>query len=118
MAPAGVPAGPPMVPGLRVESVTVALGRLELRVHRVVGAPPGAAVEQTGWATGPGEPLHGRRAQDEVRAPKGTASTPRAVLPRLTGQAEGTAVCMALATLTAGPDPAPLAGAVDEVTVE
>ncbi|MEU0084627.1 DUF2264 domain-containing protein [Streptomyces sp. NPDC006274] len=120
------PAGPPMVPGLRVESVTVAHGRLELRVHRVIGAPPGAGVEQTGWATGPGEPLHsalhplhGWRAQDEVRAPHGTAYTPRAVLPMLTAPAEGTALYAALATLTtAGPDPAPLAGAVDEVTVD
>ena len=39
--------GPPMVPGLRVESVTVARGPYELRVHRVVGAPPGARVTQT-----------------------------------------------------------------------
>ncbi|WP_309058404.1 DUF2264 domain-containing protein, partial [Streptomyces sp.] len=31
--------GQPMVPGLRVDSVTVAYGRYELRVHRVTGAP-------------------------------------------------------------------------------
>ena len=52
------PVGPPAVPGLRVESVTVVRGPYELRVHRVVGAPHGARVHQTGWATGPREPLH------------------------------------------------------------
>ncbi len=30
--------GAPMVPGLRVESVTVVRGRYELRAHRVLGA--------------------------------------------------------------------------------
>ncbi|MFI5593787.1 hypothetical protein ACIA5G_52825 [Amycolatopsis sp. NPDC051758] len=45
--------GPATVPGLRVESVTVARGRHELRAHRVLGAPPGASAEQTGWVTAP-----------------------------------------------------------------
>lgn len=114
--------GAPMVPGLRVESVTVAKGRHELRVHRVVGAPRGARVTQTGWATGPEEPLlsalhplHGWSGQDEQRAPQGTAFTRWARMPRLTAEAEGTAVYAALATLCAEPEPAPLA---DAATVE
>lgn len=113
--------GAPMVPGLRVESVTVAKGRHELRVHRVVGAPHGARVTHTGWATGPEEallsalhPLHGWTDQDEQRAPQGTAFTRWARLPRLTAEAEGTAVYASLATLTAEPDPTPL---TDEATV-
>lgn len=100
-------AGPPMVPGLRVESVTVARGRYELRVHRVLGAPPGARVELTGWATDPGEsvlrPLLGWTGQDELRAPQGTAFTRWAVVPRLTADAEGTATFAAVASLSAEP---------------
>jgi hypothetical protein len=108
-----------------VESVTVVRGRLELRVHRVVGAPPGAVVEQTGWATGPGvsphsalHPLHGWSGADEAPAPQGTAFTPWARVPRLTGEAEGTSVYASLATLTAEPEPVPLAGAVTEVSAD
>ncbi|MFJ8666407.1 DUF2264 domain-containing protein [Streptomyces sp. NPDC093600] len=114
--------GPPLVPGLRVESVTMVRGRHELRVHRVVGAPHGARVTQTGWATGPDEslhsalhPLHGWSGRDEQRAPQGTAFTRWALLPRLTAGTEGTALYAALATLTAEPEPAPLAEAVTEV---
>ncbi|MGW1401363.1 DUF2264 domain-containing protein [Streptomyces sp. NPDC002405] len=123
--------GPPMVPGLRVESVTVAYGRHELRVHRVVGAPADSRVTHTGWATGPEQEvvsaLHGLHGWDPspgtVRAPRGTACTRWARVPRLTGRAEGTCVRVSLATLTAGPDPAPLAQAVsrcvaDETGVE
>ncbi|MGW7084574.1 DUF2264 domain-containing protein [Streptomyces sp. NPDC054871] len=116
--------GAPMVPGLRVESVTVAKGRHELRVHRVVGAPRGARITHTGWATGPEErllsalhPLHGWTGQDEQRAPQGTAFTRWARLPRLTAETEGTAVYAALATLTAEPAPAPLAEAATVVSV-
>jgi hypothetical protein len=46
------PSGGPMVPGLRVQSLTFVRGALELRVHRVLGAPAGARVRLTGWATG------------------------------------------------------------------
>ncbi|MFH8487112.1 DUF2264 domain-containing protein [Streptomyces longisporoflavus] len=115
--------GPPMVPGLRVESVTVARGPHELRVHRVTGAPHGARVTHTGWATGPEEtllsvlhPLHGWSGRDEQRAPQGTAYTRWARLPRLTGEAEGTAVFAALAMLTAEPDPASAADAATVVS--
>lgn len=112
-------------PGLRVESVTVVRGRYELRVHRVLGAPPGARVEETGWATGPGSSvtsalhgLHGWESRDEVRAPQGTAYTPWAVLPRLGADAEGTVVLVALASLTAEPGAAALDTVVSGVNVD
>ncbi|MEU8350494.1 DUF2264 domain-containing protein [Streptomyces sp. NPDC048845] len=118
------PAGPPMVPGLRVTSVTVVRGRYELRVHRVTGLPPAARVRLTGWAVPPGpaegEPLtsqllglHGWSGPEpqEVRAPQGTAFTRWAVLPRLSAApGEDTAVLVALASLTGSPSPRPPAG--------
>ncbi|WP_066944615.1 DUF2264 domain-containing protein [Streptomyces lushanensis] len=136
--------GPPVVPGLRVESVTVVRGRYELRVHRVSGAPPGARVRQTGWATsastgtgtgtgddngegpggGPGGGdgvrsallgLYGWESADEQRAPHGTAFTRWAHVPRLTAQAEGTALFAALATLTGEPGAISLSEAVSTV---
>ncbi|MEV5203544.1 DUF2264 domain-containing protein [Streptomyces sp. NPDC053720] len=117
--------GSPMVPGLRVESVTVVRGRYELRVHRVLGAPDGARVEQTGWATGRDDALaselhglHGWESRDEVRAPQGTAYTPWAVVPRLSASATGSMVLVALASLTAEPGAAPLDPVVDAVTVD
>ncbi|MDL5205688.1 DUF2264 domain-containing protein [Streptomyces sp. ALI-76-A] len=123
--------GPPMVPGLRVESVTVAHGRYELRVHRVVGAPAGARVTQTGWATGPEEDLvsalhglHGWSGSAEpARAPQGTAYTRWARVPRLVGRAGGTTVHVGLATLTGeavtdGPGEAVTSVAVEGAEVE
>ena len=117
--------GSPMVPGLRVESVTAVRGRYELRVHRVLGAPDGARVEQTGWATGRDDALtsalhglYGWESRDEVRAPQGTAYTPWAVVPRLSASATGSAVLVALASLTAEPHAAPLDSVVDAVTVD
>ena len=111
--------GPPMVPGLRVESVTVARGRYELRVHRVVGAPDGARVEQTGWAVGADEllvsalhPLHGWTDADELRAPQGTAFVPWARMPRLSAEAGG--LHAALAALTA--EPVSMATVITQVT--
>ncbi|WP_314172535.1 DUF2264 domain-containing protein [Streptomyces winkii] len=134
------PSGGPMVPGLRVESVTYVRGGLELRVHRVIGAPAGARVRLTGWAAPPGgetdtadprsydrqlplprgefEPgphgpqsLHGLHGWDEetpaaLRAPQGTAFTPWALVPALTGPAEGAALFVALAALPSGGGPA------------
>jgi hypothetical protein len=92
--------GPATVPGLRVESVTVVRGPDELRVHRVVGAPPGAGAEQTGWAAGSVlRPLIGWSGGDEVRAPHGTAYTPWVSLPRLTGDIDETTVFVAHAVL-------------------
>nr|WP_247706922.1 DUF2264 domain-containing protein [Streptomyces liliiviolaceus] len=118
--------GPPMVPGLRVESVTVVRGAHELRVHRVVGAPAGTRLTHTGWATGPLEPLvstlhglHGWSPEPEtVRAPQGTAYVPWAQLPRLTGETDGTSVHVCLAALTGAPGPGPLAEAVTEVVAD
>ncbi|MGY3200087.1 hypothetical protein [Streptomyces sp. TE5632] len=119
--------GPPMVPGLRVESVTVAHGRHELRVHRVVGAPVDSRVTHTGWTTGPDEPLvsslHGLCGWDGpapvlVRAPQGTAFTRWARAPRLTGRACGTSVHVSLASLTAASDPGPLSEAAREIRVD
>ncbi|MET0233127.1 MAG: DUF2264 domain-containing protein [Kibdelosporangium sp.] len=95
-------AGQPMVPGLRVESITVARGPYELRVHRVVGVPFGAHVEETGWATELESrlfPLHGWASRDEVRAPEGTAFTPWVLIPRLSAPDEG--LFAAVATLGA-----------------
>ncbi|MGW1227199.1 DUF2264 domain-containing protein [Streptomyces sp. NPDC001515] len=119
------PHGAATEPGLRVESVTVVRGRFELRVHRVCCAPPGARVEETGWATGPESGLlsalhglHGWTERDEVRAPQGTAYTPWAVLPRLGANADGTGILVALASLTAEPEAAGLVTAVSEARVE
>lgn len=114
------PAGAPVVPGLRVESLTFVHGRHELRVHRVRGAPPGTRARLTGWAVeadgggradGPASALHGLYGWDGdrprlVRAPAGTAFARWARLPLLTGPAEGGALFAALAVLTrAGPSP-------------
>ncbi|MFF8912866.1 DUF2264 domain-containing protein [Streptomyces sp. NPDC015032] len=117
--------GSPMVPGMRVESVTVVRGRYELRVHRVLGAPAGARVEQTGWATGRDDTLtsalhglHGWESRDAVRAPQGTAYTRWAEVPRLSAHAQGTVVLVALASLTAEPDAAPLDAVVSGVDVD
>lgn len=118
-------AGAPMVPGLRVESVTVAQGHYEVRAHRVLGAPAGARVTHTGWATGPDEglvsalhPLYGWDGPaTTLRAPQGTAYTRWALVPRLTGAAGGTSVHVCLAVLGAAMDVPALAEAVTEVTV-
>jgi len=114
--------GPPMVPGLRVESVTVARGRHELRVHRVVGAPHGARVTLTGWATETLRSelagLHGWGGAERVRAPEGTAYEPWVRVPRLSAGVEGTAVFVALAALGGDADGAPAAEAVAGVTVD
>ncbi|MEU6841468.1 DUF2264 domain-containing protein [Streptomyces sp. NPDC046716] len=113
--------GPPMHPGLRVESVTVARGAHELRVHRVVGAPHGSRVSLTGWATEALRSeltgLHGWGAADRVRAPEGTAYEPWVRVPRLSAQVEGTAVFAALALLGAAGSTNDLAGAVAGTTV-
>ncbi len=117
--------GAATMPGLRVASVTVARGPYELRVHRVLGAPAGSRVHQTGWATGPAEPLvsalhplHGWTGGDEVRAPADTAFTSWARMPRLSAEAdgeEGTTLYACLAVLGAAAGTAPLSGAVTEV---
>lgn len=105
--------------------MTVVRGRYELRVHRILGAPAGSRAEETGWATGPRDAvssalygLHGWEEREDVRAPQGTAFTRWAVLPRLGADVEGTELLVALASLTAEEDPAPLPTAVSGVNVD
>ncbi len=116
--------GGPMVPGMSVQSVTYVRGPFELRVHRVTGAPPGARVRLTGWATPPQqdgpsgeEPVTGRLhglhgwsgtgRPSTLRAPQGTAFTRWALVPSLTGDVRGTALFAALASLAPGGASAP-----------
>lgn len=122
------PDGAPMLPGLRVQSLTFVRGPYELRAHRVLGAPEGTRVRLTGWACGPrpgdphgpeveevpGQPpeevtaelhgLHGWRENGAaaLRAPQGTAFTRWALVPSLDGRAGGDSLFVALAALTAG----------------
>ena len=113
-----------MVPGLRVESFTVARGPYELRVHRVIGAPADSRVSHSGWATGPDSSvvsalhaLHGwDDGSDSLRAPQGTAYARWAQVPRLAGPAGGTTVHVCLAALTA--EPVRLEEAVTGLAVE
>ncbi|MDW6057746.1 DUF2264 domain-containing protein [Streptomyces sp. FXJ1.4098] len=107
------PDGGPVLPAARIDSLTLARGPLELRVHRTVNVPAGTAVHHSGWAVavppdtaaeqadgaGPaGEtcvagaevtgrllPLHGWRSSTVRRAPQGTAYGPWALVPELTG---------------------------------
>ncbi|MCE7002875.1 DUF2264 domain-containing protein [Kibdelosporangium philippinense] len=109
------PSGPPMFPGLKVESITIAHGRYELRVHRVHKAPHGTRVEETGWATELHSqlvPVHGWTGKDEVRAPQGTAYTPWVTIPRLTAEVEGTAIFAALAVLSEEREQLPETGTI------
>jgi len=134
------PDGGPVLPSARIESLTLARGSWELRVHRTVGVPAGTPVHHSGWAvavapeTRPDDSgeirldgpevtsqllgLHGWQAHRAVRAPEGTAYGPWALVPELTGAVgelpSGT-VFAALASLTAEPDPPPLTG---QVTVD
>ncbi|GHH80799.1 DUF2264 domain-containing protein [Streptomyces capitiformicae] len=89
--------------GVRVTSVVLARGAVEVRAHLVAGAEPGTEVRVTGWATG----VPQARGRDGVRAD---------LLPvvglddDLTGvTADGDTLFVALARLTADPDPRPLA---------
>ncbi|MGV9500448.1 DUF2264 domain-containing protein [Streptomyces sp. NPDC003642] len=85
--------------GARVTSVVLARGAVEVRAHLVTGAEPGTAVRVTGWS-----------------APEGVRAE---LLPAvgldddLTGRTTGDATLfVALARLTAEPDPPPLAETV------
>ena len=75
--------------GVRVTSLVLAEGAVEVRAHLVAGAPAGTPVRVTGWAAGEGVraellPVHGG----------------------VTG--DGPTLFVALARLTAEPDPVPL----------
>jgi hypothetical protein len=131
------PEGGPVLPSARIESLTLARGRLELRVHRTVGVPAGMPIQHSGWAValspeqaaeaeqtaevrlnGPEVTsqllgLYGWETRSTVRAPQGTAYGPWALVPQLTGtvgEPGAATVFVALASLTGEPDPAPLAG--------
>ncbi|MBR8740135.1 DUF2264 domain-containing protein [Nocardiopsis sp. MG754419] len=100
------PGGSAVLPALRVESAVVARGADELRLHRVVGADEGTAVESTGWAVDPESspeanllPVYGWTGRKKVWALSGTAFAPKVRLHRLTGTASGTSVFLALARL-------------------
>ncbi|WP_330277656.1 DUF2264 domain-containing protein [Lentzea sp. NBC_00516] len=95
-------ANQPMVPGLRIESVTAVWDDQELRIHRVIGAPPGTRAELTGWATDLPSPLVGVRGwtgEESRAAPQGTAFTATAKVPVLTADVEGTVTLAAVAVL-------------------
>ncbi|MCX4765763.1 DUF2264 domain-containing protein [Streptomyces sp. NBC_01275] len=85
--------------GARVTSVVLAHGAAEVRVHRVAGVEPGTPVRVTGWA-----------AKDGVRA----ELVPLLGLDgSLAGVTDGDATLfVALARLTADPEPEPLAETV------
>ncbi|MFJ3581576.1 DUF2264 domain-containing protein [Streptomyces sp. NPDC090127] len=107
------------LPGVRVLSATLAHGRAEVRAHLVLGAPDGTPVRQTGWATTPDGPtaqlhaVHGYPAATETVAlatgatlQGGPTSRTAALHATTIGPA---ALFVALASLTAEPDPAPVA---------
>ncbi|MFD4676940.1 DUF2264 domain-containing protein [Lentzea sp. NPDC058450] len=108
----------PMVPGLRVESVTAVWGDQELRIHRVVGAPAGTRVELTGWATELPSALVGVLGWTggvEHPAPQGTAFAGDVKVPALTASVEGTVTLAAVAVLNGSVVEADWEGRVAEV---
>ncbi|MEV6180205.1 DUF2264 domain-containing protein [Streptomyces sp. NPDC052015] len=81
--------------GARVTSVVLVRGAAEVRAHLVTGARPGTPVRVTGWA-----------AAGEVRAETVPVFGLDDALTGVTADGEG--LFVALARLTAAPDPAPL----------
>jgi hypothetical protein len=82
--------------GARVTSVVLAHGAAEVRAHLVAGAAPGTPVRVTGWAAGDG-------VRAEVLPVLGLSDS----LTGITGDDD--TLFIALARLTADPDPRPLA---------
>ncbi|MFF1658458.1 DUF2264 domain-containing protein [Streptomyces sp. NPDC058255] len=81
--------------GIRVTSLVVARGAVEVRAHLVSGAAPGTSVRVTGWA-----------ARDGLRS---ELLPVLGLTDALTGRTqEGDTLFVALARLTGEPDPAPL----------
>ncbi|MGC9541400.1 DUF2264 domain-containing protein [Streptomyces sp. UG1] len=80
---------------VRVTNVVLAQGAVEVRAHLVAGAEPGTPVRVTGWACGDG-------VRAELRPVTGLSRD----LSGVTG--DGPTLFVALARLTAEPDPAPL----------
>lgn len=89
--------------GVRVTSLVVAHGAVEVRAHLVAGAAPGTPVRVTGWP-------HGFPARAELLSLHGLLEGAGAV-------GDDAALFVALARLTAEPDPRPLEKLVS-VTVE
>ncbi|TLS46727.1 DUF2264 domain-containing protein [Streptomyces montanus] len=95
--------------GARVTSLVVARGAVEVRAHLVAGAAPGTSVRVTGWAAGEGRvraellPVFGLSG---TSAPAGAAGA--AGVAGVTGAAGEGTLFVALARLTAEPDPLPL----------
>ncbi|MFF3818263.1 DUF2264 domain-containing protein [Streptomyces bluensis] len=84
--------------GARVTSLVLAEGAVEVRVFRVSGTPEGTPVRVTGWAAGD-------RARAELQPLHGLLDSPDG----LTGVTAGAdTLFVALARLTAEPDPVPL----------
>ncbi|MGW4753336.1 DUF2264 domain-containing protein [Streptomyces chartreusis] len=81
--------------GVRVTSVVLARGAVEVRAHLVAGTRPGTPVRVTGWA-----------ARDGLRAELRPAAGLDADLTGVTG--DRPTLFVALARLTAEPEPAPL----------
>ncbi|MFB6934645.1 DUF2264 domain-containing protein [Streptomyces chartreusis] len=81
--------------GVRVTSVVLARGAVEVRAHLVAGARPGTPVRVSGWA-----------ARDGFRADLRPAAGLDADLTGVTG--DRPTLFVALARLTAEPEPAPL----------
>ncbi|MEU9212589.1 DUF2264 domain-containing protein [Streptomyces sp. NPDC048415] len=80
--------------GIHVTSLVVARGAVEVRAHLVAGAAPGTPVRVTGWAASD----HVRSELLPVHGPLGSTE--------VTG--DGAGLFVALARLTAEPDPLPL----------
>ncbi|MFJ8309113.1 MULTISPECIES: DUF2264 domain-containing protein [unclassified Streptomyces] len=104
----------PGPPGVRIVSATLVHGRAELRAHLVVGATPGTPVRQTGWATTPGRtaqlhPVHGYAAAVSQLAAGSTLFGPASDIQALQGATSTeSSLFIALASLTAEPDPSPV----------
>ncbi|MFG3284599.1 DUF2264 domain-containing protein [Streptomyces sp. NPDC048111] len=104
----------PGPPGVRIVSLTLAHGRAELRAHLVVGAPAGTPVRQTGWAVAPGRtaqlhPVHGYAPEVSQLAAGSTLFGPASTVRALHGTTGATpCLFLALASLTARPDPDPV----------
>lgn len=95
--------------GARVTSLVLAEGAVEVRAFRVSGAPEGTAVRVTGWAAGES----GARA--ELQPVRGLLSASEG----LTGvTAAADTVFVALARLTAEPEPVPLGESVAVTAVD
>ncbi|GGU91718.1 hypothetical protein GCM10010275_30770 [Streptomyces litmocidini] len=103
------------LPGVRVLSATLVHGRAELRAHLVLDAPEGTPVRQTGWAVTPDgphaqlHPVHGYAPDVGELPTEETLQGPGSRTLALHGATSGPATLfVALASLTAEPDPAPL----------